>query len=101
MHDRGRLARLDGTALVARGAEGVAEGHALALRGLVERRLQAVGVDGLRGGVADDVDAAAATARAVARATAGGDSDRERHGGQDGACPAPTRTGASLSHWEL
>ncbi len=54
----------DRAALVAGGAEGVAEADAFALGGLFEGRLQGFLVDGFRGGVADDVEAAAARAGA-------------------------------------
>ena len=95
--DRRRLAGDDRAALVAGGAEGVAEADALALRGLFEGRLEGFLVDGFRGGVADHVELAAAggaRARAVAAAAATGGDDgdeqreRARPGGRRSRCAA-------------
>ena len=58
--DRCGLAGDDRAALVAGGAEGVAEADASALGGFLEGRLEGFGVDGFRGGVADHVELAAA-----------------------------------------
>ena len=57
--DRGGLAGDDRAALVAGGAEGVAEADALAFGGLFEGRLEGFLVDGFGGGVADHVELAA------------------------------------------
>ena len=107
------LAGLDRAALVAGGAEGVAEGDACALRGFLEGRARGFGVDGFRGGVADDVELAAAgppPARAgavvTAAATGGEDGDeqgekRDReadlHAAPPGSASVPHRIGSFLS----
>ena len=59
--ERGGLAGFDRAALVAGGAEGAGEADALALGGGLEAGLEGFLVDGLRGGVGDDVELAAAS----------------------------------------
>src|SRR6201999_3277111 len=68
---RGGLAGRDRAALVAGGAEGVAEADALALGSFFEGRLQGFGVDRFRGGVTDHAELGASRG-AFARSFAGG-----------------------------
>src|SRR4029077_15791370 len=92
---RRRLAGGDRAALVTGGAERVAEADSLALRGLLEGRLQGFGVDRFRSGIADDTELGAsrgasarffrsASGRAAASATAAGDDQGDQQGEQGG-----------------
>ena len=73
--DGGGLAGLDRAALVAGGAEGVAEADVRPIRGCLEARLERFLVDGLGSRVADHVELAAGGTggRVVVAATATGD----------------------------
>src|SRR3954469_10639988 len=91
-HDVGGEARLHRAALVARGAVGLAERHAVAGRGLLEAGDDLV-VDDLRGRVRDEreLGLGAAAARAGARGAAAGGVGRaaargQRQGGDGGEC---------------
>jgi hypothetical protein len=82
VHDVGRQAGLHLARLVAGGTVGLAEGHALAGRGLLEERDDLVEA-GLRNGIGDERELRAATGTRAVRLTGAGNIARAAARGHD------------------